>query len=369
MTTVDEHREMGATRPHRLSPEASPPVRQVRDYLVQPGWRLMIQDLGLSPEAVLRRAQLPVDLLARHDSYVSAQSYFSLWRALEIEAAETEGPPVPLRIAQSLSADWFDPVLFAALCSADLRNALTRIAQYKRLICPMRLEIVNRGQDTQLTLHWPQAVEEVPAVLIAAELVFFVQLARMATRTRIQPLSVHSPNVPQPRQAYEDFWGVSIQTGPAPCLVFSAQTMELPFRTVHPSLWSFFEPTLRQRLSELKADARVTDRLRSALLEALPAGESAMAGLSQRLGMSSRTLQRRLQDEGTTFQRTLDAVRRDLAQHYLTQSSMSSIEIAFMLGFEDPSSFTRAFQGWTGQTPAGMREARLTPPEQPLTAV
>ena len=67
MTTVDEHREMGATRPHRLSPEASPPVRQVRDYLVQPGWRLMIQDLGLSPEAVLRRAQLPVDLLARHD--------------------------------------------------------------------------------------------------------------------------------------------------------------------------------------------------------------------------------------------------------------------------------------------------------------
>lgn len=327
----------------------------------------MIQDLGASPEAVLRRAQLPTDLLARHDQHVSAQSYFSLWRALELEVAETEGPPVPLRIAQALSADWFDPVLFAALCSADLRSALARIAKYKRLICPMQLEIVHRGQDTQLTLHWPQAMEKVPSVLITAELVFFVQLGRMATRTRIQPLSVQSPNVPQPRQAYEDFWGVPIQAGPVPCLVFSAQDMQQPFRTVHPSLWSFFEPTLRRRLSELEADARVTDRLRSALLEALPAGESAMVRISQRLGMSSRTLQRRLQEEGTTFQRTLDAVRMDLAQHYLTKSSMTNAEIAFMLGFEDPSSFIRAFQGWTGQSPRGTREARWISPQHPLT--
>lgn len=366
MTNLDENRELDSSLQDRLSPGISTPARPTRDYLVQAGWRLMIQDLGVSPEAVLRRAQLPADLLARQDIHVSAQSYFSLWRALEIEAAETEGPPVPLRIAQALSADWFDPVLFAALCSANLRSALTRIAKYKRLICPMRLEMVNCGQDTQLTLHWPRGMEEVPAVLIATELVFFVQLARMATRKRIEPLRVQSPNLPVPRQAYEAFWGVPIQMGPVPYLVFSAQDMEQPFRTVQPSLWSFFEPSLRQRLSELETYARVTDRLRSALLEALPAGDSAMARLSQRLGMSSRTLQRRLQEEGTTFQSTLNGVRMDLAQHYLTKSSMTTAEIAFMLGFEDPSSFIRAFQGWTGHSPKSMRKDRWISTDQPL---
>ena len=76
-----------------------------------------------------------------------------------------------------------------------------------------------------------------------------------------------------------------------------------------------------------------------------------MEALGRRLGLSSRTLQRHLQKEGTTFQRTLDEVRTELARHYLKQSSMSGAEISFLLGFEDPNSFFRAFQRWTGKTP------------------
>lgn len=77
-----------------------------------------------------------------------------------------------------------------------------------------------------------------------------------------------------------------------------------------------------------------------------------------KLGVSSRPLQRRLQDEGSSFQQTLDALRNSLAHHYLQNSSMSGAEISFLLGFEDPNSFIRAFQGWTGTTPQAVRGRR-----------
>jgi AraC-like DNA-binding protein len=120
-------------------------------------------------------------------------------------------------------------------------------------------------------------------------------------------------------------------------------------------MWSFFEPGLRKRLHELDRQATMRDRVYSTLLEALPAGDLSMAAICKKLGVSTRTLQRRLNDEGCSFQQTLDQVRTSLAQHYLQSSSMTGAEISFLLGFEDPNSFVRAFQGWTGTTPQSAR--------------
>jgi hypothetical protein len=192
--------------------------RGARGYAVQPGWRLLMQDLGIAPDAVLRRAKLPGDLLLRSDASLSSTEYFRLWRAIEAEAeagvhavADSRGggaaPPVPLRVAQALSADWFDPVLFSALCSADLLGALGRVTKYKRLIGPMRLEVETTARRTTLTLHWIEPGATPPPVLVAFELVFFVQLARMATRTALRPLSVASPFPLEPRAAYEAVLG------------------------------------------------------------------------------------------------------------------------------------------------------------------
>jgi len=99
----------------------------------------------------------------------------------------------------------------------------------------------------------------------------------------------------------------------------------------------------------------MVERVRSTLLESLPAGAVSMQEISRKLGVSTRTLQRRLQDEGTTFQQTLDTLRDSLAHHYLRNTAMSSAEISFLLGFEDSNSFARAFQSWTGITPRTAR--------------
>jgi AraC-like DNA-binding protein len=86
-----------------------------------------------------------------------------------------------------------------------------------------------------------------------------------------------------------------------------------------------------------------------------------MDAVSAKLGASTRTLQCRLEEAGVSFQRVLNRTREDLALHYLRSSSMSGAEISFLPGFEDPSSFFRAFHTWTGKTPEKMRATMLGP--------
>ncbi|WP_258875736.1 AraC family transcriptional regulator [Paraburkholderia sp. BL27I4N3] len=140
-------------------------------------------------------------------------------------------------------------------------------------------------------------------------------------------------------------------------LVFAAEDVERPFLTENHKMWSYFKPALRMRLAELDRTASMAERLRGVLLEALPAGELTMDVVCRKLGVSTRTLQRKLKTEGTSFQETLDVLRESLAKHYLTNSSMSGAEISFLLGFDDPNSFARAFQAWTGKTPQVARLA------------
>ena len=124
-------------------------------------------------------------------------------------------------------------------------------------------------------------------------------------------------------------------------------------------MWGFFEPDLRKRLSDLDASATTADRARAALLELLPSGAASVTAVSERLGTSTRTLQRRLKQENRSFQALLNETREELARHYLKTSNLSGAEISFLLGFEDPNSFFRAFHSWTGKTPEQARSVML----------
>ena len=84
-----------------------------------------------------------------------------------------------------------------------------------------------------------------------------------------------------------------------------------------------------------------------------------MDAVARELAVSTRTLQRRLSDEGTTFQTVLGETRESLAKQYLAHSALSTGEIAFLLGYEEPNSFYRAFRGWTGETPDRVRAGAL----------
>ena len=96
--------------------------------------------------------------------------------------------------------------------------------------------------------------------------------------------------------------------------------------------------------------------MQAALVELLPTGASSMSDVARSLAVSTRTLQRRLHEEGTNYQATLNETRESLARHYLRSGGMSVGQISFLLGYDTPSSFYRAFHSWT--TPETARASR-----------
>ncbi|MCY1519846.1 HTH-type transcriptional regulator VirS [compost metagenome] len=324
-------------------------------FPIEQGLRPLLKDMGIRVDHVLRRAGLPDDLLSRPHGGLTTAEHFRLWRSLEVEVAD---PLLPLRLAETIQAESFVPPLFAALCSANMVQASQRLATYKRLMAPMRLEVAtgSRG-ELSLSPQWIAAEGEVPFVLVAAEIAFLMRLIRMATREPVKAVRVTLPTLPDRAQsrAYADYFGVAVRRDAVARLTLSAIDADRPFLTASDAMWQVFEPDLRRRLGELEAAATTAQRVRSALLELLPGGQPGIGAVASRLAMSRRTLQRRLEEEGESFRNVVNRTREDLAEHYLTQTKLSASEIGFLLGFEDPNSFFRAFHDWTGKTPEALR--------------
>ena len=325
---------------------------KTRPYSVPSGWRLILRDAGIHPGNVLRRAQLPADLFAQERASLTADRYFRLWRGI---GAEANDPTLPLRLGAAISVEAFEPPIFAAFCSPDLNTALARIARYKPLIGPMLLRLTVTRAKTTMTIEWQDASPPPPNALVLTDLTFFVQIARLATRERICPLEVWAPNLPEHASEFTKFFGAPVKKGRHPRIVFSAHDATRPFLTANDAMWRVFEPDLRRRLSELDAQASMSDRVQAALLELLPGSAPSMSAVAHKLGTSARTLQRRLQEENESYQGLLGRTRRELASHYLKNTALPGGEISYLLGYEDPNCFFRAFRGWTGTTPARVR--------------
>ncbi len=363
-----KHAECAARQPTLLTMARSTPIA------LNIGWQMLLQDFGLRPDAVLRRAGLPTDLLARVGQTLSLAEYFRFWRGIEQESQarlsqQSHDPLFALRLVEAVSAEVFDPPLYAALCSAHLMQAVQRLAQYKQLMAPMSLDLTVAGNgDLTIAPRWltEQPASEVPASLVLAEVAFFVQLARLGTRDKVCATQVVLPSTlealatldGQHARRLHEFFGVAVVSGPSPSIRFAATDALRPFLTLNEGMLRVFEPELRRRLSELTATASTSERVRALLLDLLPSNTATIETVAERLGWSKRTLQRRLEDEGENFRALVNATREQLARSYLRNTALSSGEIGFLLGFEDPNSFYRAFQDWTGQTPEAVRHAR-----------
>ena len=322
-------------------------------FTIDIGWAGLLQTLGVKTEDLLRHAGLPQGLLSQAAPQLDSEAYFRLWTSLE-ELMDV--PEIALTIGQALTPDGFSPPLFAAFCSPNLKVALERLSTYKPLICPMTMTLADQDGLVSLTLnmadHW-----ELPTSFVLMEQVFLVHLARMATRQQIQPAQVILRQPPAARSVYRTFFGVPVSQGDVNRIVFRRADAQIPFLSVNNAMFEVFEPVLKKRLSELEQDASVSERVRASLAEMLASGQTGIGDVADRLAMSSRTLQRRLSLEGTSFQALLNKVRADMARIYLSKTHYSNAEIAFLLGYDDPNSFIRAFHGWTGVTPEASRQA------------
>lgn len=328
-----------------------------KDYPLAPSWRAQIAEMGLDPADILRIAGLPEDLLSRPDVRVSGSDFFNLWNAAE---SLCPGIELAIEVVQRTTAETFSPPSFAALCSPNLAVALDRLSTYKQLCAPVRLELESTlSGGLKATLRWVNTTAAPPPSLTTMELAFLLRIARMGTRKHIMAAEVSLPELPDNLQPYEEYFGTAIGTSTMGSIEFGREALMIPFLTSNSEMWNTFEPNMRRRLATLKSTASTAERLRAVLLESLPSGRANIADVSQRLGVSARTLQRRLRAEDSNFNGVLASVREQLARHYLASTELSCNEIAFLLGYEEPNSFFRAFQGWTGESPERHRQAQV----------
>lgn len=317
------------------------------------GWVVVLRDLGVEPQDVLRRARLPIDLGAREGGRVTIDEYFALFTALEEQVGD---PGFAVRLGSAMTAETFHPLFFAALCCADLTTATRRIGEYKRLVAPMAVMTASTPAGLEVEWRWDDPTWRPPRLLAAMELVFLVHLARMGTRERIEPVAVTHPTDLGAATALEAYFGVRPKVARRQTMTFRRADAARPFLTANESMWTAFEPELRRRLTKLDARVPLPERVRSVLLECLPSGESAIGDVARRLGLSARTLQRQLGEHGVSYRDLVRETRLALARHYLGSTTLSYAEIAFLVGFDEPSSFFRAFREWTGTTPEAARQ-------------
>ena len=271
-------------------------------------------------------------------------------------------PALALRLAQNISANATAPAIIAFLSSSNLNIALKRIVHYKPVVAPVRMYFEQNDQQTIFTFAGLPQNGYLPTLFVAFELVFWVQLARIATHEQVNPETIHvSLDLPE-LDAYEVFLETRIRRDEVNRVTFSADDAKKPFLTANHAIWAILEPAFDKRMEDLTQDASFQDRVRACLLEMLASGHYSLTYIASQLAISNRTLQRRLREEGTTFQKVLDELREELARHYLSTTDYTSVEISFLLGYEEPNSFYRAFRAWTGQTPEIVRAKRLSSP-------
>ncbi len=366
----------------------------MKRYPLSEQFAAALTSCGIDPQEVLRRAQLPADTFSSKYATVTDEQYCRLVEAAGYLATSDDAA---VHLATFEGIERFNPPVFAAFCSRDGRSCIERLAQHKRLIGPIRFEVSESSEAVRVEICPGGDIERLPRFSVECEFAFLVGLLRSATKEHIVPLRacmVDAGSAGSGSSANNDYNGANDDagdTGPddagtsstAPggagtssddagsalaaflgcpikhdsvnALEFHPQDLAIPFISHSEAMWEFIAPELRRRLDELETDETTAARLRTVLVEMLPAGECTADGAARRLGLSKRSLQRALTAEGTSFAKQLSHTRELLARRYLSTTQMPTEEIAYLLGYVEHNSFLRAFSSWTGTSPAKYR--------------
>lgn len=305
----------------------------------------LLEELGVPYKEGLKKANLPENFLQQNEPSMTIEECIRFMDAIKELLPNNS---VAIKIAQCESLESFYPIIFAAYCNKNTLMCIRILSKYKKLIGPLRL-IVEEKED-EITVEMDFIGEKkLPELLVAVEMVIFVQIIRKATNEHIIPKEViteHNLDTDD----YEEFFGVRPKKGLKNIIVISKEDALIPFASENKIMWEYLEPELNKRIKEFKRDESYSAGVRNALIELLPRGEGKIDDVAKHLKCSKRTLQRKLSEENTTFQKQLNHVRELLAKHYLKNSGITTDEIAYLLGYQDLTSFLRAFQIWTGMT-------------------
>jgi len=315
---------------------------------------------------VLRRAQLPRSRFRVARPQGTTAEFFALWRAVEQTAAD---PDLALRLGAEVLSDYEDVSVLAALHSANLGEGLHKLARYKRLTCPEKVWVEVEDGEARLRFEWFLADEDPPNFVTDLMFSFILNVAQRGTTKPIRPRRVELMRRRSNEAVLKRHFRCELRfDAPHDLMVLDEATLALPMLNRNAQLLSVLLPGLELAVAQAKDDRTLVDDVRVAINETMCGARPGVAKVAKLLGMSSRSLQRRLGELAATYQDLLDDVRRRAARRLLANTDLGIGEVAFLLGFEEMNSFTRAFQSWERTTPVKWRERTASSSKRDATS-
>jgi AraC-like DNA-binding protein len=307
---------------------------------------------GIARAALLRESGLREEWLADPDRRLPLARIESLWRVL---IARIPDPALGLHMAGSLGLRDLGLVGYTMAYSPTLERALLRLVRYGRVVSEAlcvefdttRGEVRIEGAPSITALRHPADLR----------LALLVGALREATGFDVVPIEVRLP-YPRPTDTreHERVFRCPLRFGaPDSAVLVRPEDRARPVSTADETLARYLERLADQALRAITAADTWSSKVKRAIWSELSDGRPGLARAARALGVSARTLQRRLRDERTSFAGVLEEFRRDVALGLLRDRELAVYEIAFLLGYAEPSTFHRAFRRWHGASPHEFR--------------
>lgn len=288
------------------------------------------------------------------DARLRAPDVTRIWEAM-VEA--TGNPCIGFEVGMAITPTNLHAVGYAWIASRTVREALTRMARYARVVTTSIKAKID-AEDATTTSAILEGHPKTSQESLDSAMCVIVETCRVVSVDDFHPRSV-SMRRPEPPCAPElrSYFGCPVTFGAEQNrVVFDDAIIDELLPRQNPAMAQASDEVARQYAADLDR-SNVVANGRVALIGMLPNGEPHRSDLAARLNMSDRTLARRLHDRGASFRGLLDDVRSELAVGYLRQPRFSIGEVAYLLGFSDQSNFARSFKRWTGSAP---KDYRLT---------
>lgn len=306
-------------------------------------------------QQIFAHAGVDLTSMSGPESRVDSAAMQKVWHSA---VKATNDPCFGVAVAENIQPNALHGLGFSWIASDTLLDGLERLARYYRVLVTAG-EVILEEQEASLSL-WlkiPQHNGRIAYASLDAALGMFIQMCRLTAGQDFNPdkVELQRPAPSNPDKLLK-FFGCPIQFDSRENKIYFLRSrLDVSLPTANPALARVNDQIVVEYLARF--DRRdIVNQVRAYIIEYLPSGIPGQEAVAKSLHLSLRNLQRKLKAEDTTFKQLLDEIRQELAEQYLREQQRSVGEITYLLGFTEPSNFTRAFKRWTGKSPIEFRD-------------
>ena len=317
-------------------------------------WALL-ESYGVDPLPLFRKAYIDPALMSDMSSRINRPTQDLLWRSI---ADSVNDPCFGLKVGKFWHPSYMHALGYAWMSSSTLRSSLARLVRF--------IHIVNKSIDIKLKEESNNV--SVEAINLSsssprdeywyadADMSVLITMCRANYGEKLNPVSLSFKHE-EPACA-GDFFALFrcpvVFGAERNCMVLLSEDLDKRLPGSNTLMSQVHDQEIIRYLARLD-EHDIVHRVKNAIIELLPDGRMSDTKVAEALLMSNRSLQRKLEEQGTTFKSILTEVRKELALKYIQDSQLTLTEISFMLGFSEMSAFSRAFKHWTGESPKAQR--------------